>query len=73
MPSKTSSSQADVLTAPSQYTPTTSLGRFQMSTHSQSNRSRVVMMGVAAGEAMAPTISGEPYTKMIENYMDKDS
>lgn len=29
------------------------------------------MMAVAAGQQMEPTISGEPYSKMIENYMDK--
>ena len=35
------------------------------------NRTSTIMMGVAAGEAMAPTISGEAYTNMIDNYMDK--
>lgn len=34
-------------------------------------RSSVKMMAVAAGApAVEPTISGEAYTKMIENYMD---
>ena len=34
------------------------------------SRTSTIMMGVAAGQAMEPTISGDAYTKMIENYMD---
>jgi len=50
------------------------LGGFQNSSYAgQFSRTGVITMGVAAGAAMAPTISGEPYTKMINDYMDTNT